>query len=86
MWDLETKVIPVIIRATGTISKSLGQYLSYTPGRHEVKKLQTTAIFGTQTVESADITVHNTYNMGNNITFSTNCKYRIATTAFFSGI
>jgi hypothetical protein len=47
MWNLETKMIPVIIGATGTISKSLKQYLSYIPGKHEVKKLQTTAIFGT---------------------------------------
>jgi hypothetical protein len=47
MWNLETKMIPVITGATGTISKSLKQYLSFIPGKHEVKKLQTTAIFGT---------------------------------------
>jgi len=47
MWNLETKVIPVIIGATGTISKSLRQYLSDVPGKHEVRKLQTTAIFDT---------------------------------------
>jgi hypothetical protein len=28
MWNVKAKVIPVIIGATGTISKSLGQYLS----------------------------------------------------------
>jgi len=33
--------------ATGTISKSLTQYLSNIPGRHEIKVLQTTAILGT---------------------------------------
>ena len=42
-----TKVIPVIIGATGTISKSLRQYLSNIPGKHEIKELQTTAILGT---------------------------------------
>jgi hypothetical protein len=47
MWNLEAKVIPVIISATGTISKSLRQYLNEVPGNHEVKKLQTTAIFDT---------------------------------------
>ena len=30
MWNVKAKVIPVIIRATGTISKSLGQYLRAT--------------------------------------------------------
>ena len=34
-------------RATGTISKSLRQYLSNIPGWHEIKELQTTAILGT---------------------------------------
>jgi hypothetical protein len=28
MWNVKAKVIPVIIGATGTISKSLRQYLS----------------------------------------------------------
>ena len=40
-------VIPVIIGATGTISKSFRKYVSNIPGKHEVKKLQKTAILGT---------------------------------------
>ena len=32
MWNEKAKVIPVIIGATGTISKSLRQYLSNIPG------------------------------------------------------
>jgi hypothetical protein len=40
MWNLNVKVIPVIIGATGTICKSVRQYLSYIPGKHEIKKLQ----------------------------------------------
>jgi len=28
MWNVKTKVIPVIIKATGTISKSLRKYVS----------------------------------------------------------
>jgi DNA-directed RNA polymerase subunit H (RpoH/RPB5) len=47
MWDAKTKVIPVIIGATGTISKSFRKYVSNLPGKHEVKKLQKTAILGT---------------------------------------
>jgi hypothetical protein len=40
-------VIPVIIGATGTISKSFRKYVSNIPGNHEVKELQKTAIVGT---------------------------------------
>jgi hypothetical protein len=47
MWYLKTKVIPVIIGATGTISKSFRKYVSNIPGNHEVKELQKRAILGT---------------------------------------
>jgi len=47
MWNVKTKVIPVIIRATGTISKSVRKYVSNIPGKHELKELQKTAILGT---------------------------------------
>jgi len=47
MWNVKTKVIPVIIGATGTISKSFRKYLSNIPGKHEVKELQKTPILGT---------------------------------------
>jgi len=47
MWNVKTKVIPVIIGATGTISKSFRKYVSSIPGKHEVKELQETAILGT---------------------------------------
>jgi hypothetical protein len=41
-------VIAVIIWATGTISKSLRQYLSNIPDKHEIQETQKTAI-GTHT-------------------------------------
>jgi Sec-independent protein translocase protein TatA len=44
MWNVKTRVIPVIIGATGTISKSFRKYVSSIPGNHEVKELQKTAI------------------------------------------
>jgi len=47
MWNVKTKVIPVIIGATGAFSKSLRKYVSNIPGKHEVKELQKTAILGT---------------------------------------
>ena len=40
-------MIPVIIGATGTISKSFRKYLSNIPGNHEVKELQIADILGT---------------------------------------
>jgi len=40
-------VIPVIIGATGTISKAFRKYVSNIPGNHEGKKLQKIAILGT---------------------------------------
>ena len=40
-------MIPVIIEATGTISKSFRQYLSHIPGKLNNKALQTTTILGT---------------------------------------
>ena len=47
MWNVETKVIPVIKGVTETISKSFRKYASNIPGKHEVKELQKTAILGT---------------------------------------
>ena len=47
MWNVKAKVIPVMLGATGTISKSLRQYLSNIPGKHEFKELQYTAILST---------------------------------------
>jgi hypothetical protein len=47
MWNVKAKVIPGLMGATGTISKSFRQYLSNIPGNHEIKELQKTAILGT---------------------------------------
>jgi hypothetical protein len=47
MWNVKTTVMPVIIAATGTISKSFTKYVSTIPGNHEVKELQKTVIVGT---------------------------------------
>jgi len=47
IWNVKTKVLPVIIGATGTTSKSFRKYVSNIPGKHEVKELQKTAILGT---------------------------------------
>jgi len=46
MWNIKSRVIPVIIGATGTISKSLRKYVSDIPGNHDAKELQKTAMLG----------------------------------------
>jgi hypothetical protein len=38
MWNAKTEVIPVIIGATGTISKSFRKYVSTIPGNHDVRE------------------------------------------------
>jgi hypothetical protein len=43
----EMLVIPVIIGATGIVSKSLQKYLETIPGQHSIDSLQKTAILGT---------------------------------------
>jgi len=45
MWTVKTKMISVIIGATGTLS--FRKYVSNIPGKYEVKELQKTAILGT---------------------------------------
>jgi hypothetical protein len=47
MWNVKTRVIPVITGATGTISKSFREYVSNIPGNHEFREPQKTAILGT---------------------------------------
>jgi hypothetical protein len=47
MWNVKTRVTPVIIGATGTISNSFRKYLSNIPVKHDIKELQKTAILGT---------------------------------------
>jgi hypothetical protein len=47
MWNVKTRLIPVKIGATGTISKSFRKYVSNITGNHEVRELKKTAILGT---------------------------------------
>ena len=40
MWNVTSNVIPAIIRATGTTSKSLRQYLSNISGKRKIKEIK----------------------------------------------
>jgi hypothetical protein len=45
--NIKTKLNPVIIGATVTVSKSFRKYLSHIPAKHDIKQLHKTAILGT---------------------------------------
>jgi fructose-1,6-bisphosphatase/sedoheptulose 1,7-bisphosphatase-like protein len=47
MWNMKCFVIPVIIGATGIVSKSLQKYLETITGQHSIDSLQKTVILGT---------------------------------------
>jgi hypothetical protein len=83
MWNVKAKVIPVIIGATETISKPLRQYLTNIRRQHKIKELQKTAILGTAHITYCGkfyLEVQNIFHKRNNITCSTNRKYRTAAT------
>jgi hypothetical protein len=46
MWNLKCTVIPVIIGATGIVTRSLRKNLEAVPGKHSIYSLQKTTILG----------------------------------------
>ena len=47
MWNLKCTIVPVIIGATGIVTRSLKKNLESIPGKHSIDSLQKTAILGT---------------------------------------
>ena len=47
MWNLKCAIIPVIIGATGIVTRSLRKNLEAVPGKHLKDSLQKTVILGT---------------------------------------
>jgi hypothetical protein len=73
-------VIPVITGEAGTILGPFIRHLNNAPGENKIKELQRiTILHCTYTAESTNVKEQNIFNMRNNITCSTNCKYRAAT-------
>jgi len=75
-------VTPVILWATGTISKTFRKRPAQHSGKERSRgntKRKKTAIFGTAHILRKVLMLkYETFNMGNNITCTTNCKYRTA--------
>ena len=93
MWIVKTKVISVIIGATGTISKSCRKYVSSIPGNQEFKELKKTAILDTAHILRKVLTQrYNGVNAGTSNICIMNSYIRIAATQcslgrwFVSGI
>jgi len=86
MWTVKTKVIPAIIGATGTISKSFRKYMSNITGKHEVKELQKTATLGTAHIlRTVLMQKHNRFNTETNDISTMNSNNRIAATLYSLG-
>ena len=47
MWNLKCTIIPIVIGATGILTRSLRKHLEAVPGKHSIDSLQKTAILGT---------------------------------------
>jgi len=47
MWNLKCTVVPVIIGATGIVTRSLRKDMEAVPGKHSIDSLQKTATLGT---------------------------------------
>jgi len=50
MWNLKCTIIPVLIGATGIVTRSLRKNLEAVPGRHSIDSLQKTPILGTSNI------------------------------------
>jgi hypothetical protein len=87
MWNVKTKVIPVIIGVTGITSKSFRKYMSNIPGNHEVKELQKTATLGTAHIfRKVLMQRHNGVNAETSDMSTMNSNTRIAATRCSLGI
>ena len=47
LWNLKCTIIPVIIGAIGTVTRSLRKNLEAVPGKHSIDSLHKTAVLGT---------------------------------------
>jgi hypothetical protein len=86
MWNIKTDVIPVIIEATGTISKSFRKYVSNVLGIHKVQELQKTARLGTAHIlRKVLMCKRNRFNIGASDVCTMNSNNRIAATLYSLG-
>jgi len=86
MWNVKTKLIPVIIGAIGTNSKSFRKYVSNIIGKHEMKELQKAAILDTAHIlRKVLMQKHNRFNTETSDISTMNSNNRIAATLYSLG-
>jgi hypothetical protein len=63
MWNVRTKVTPVITGATGTVSRSFRKYLSNVSGKHEISNYRKQPYWAlhTHTAGSSSVEEQNIY-------------------------
>jgi hypothetical protein len=47
MWNVKCTIIPIVIGATGIVTRSLRKNFEAVPGKHSIDSLQKTALLGT---------------------------------------
>jgi hypothetical protein len=80
MWNVKTKVTPVIIGTTGTTPKSFRKYLRKTSKKHETKELQKTDIGTAHVIREVLMYKYETFMIGYRIIFTKNCNHTKTTT------
>jgi hypothetical protein len=50
MWNPKCTIIPIVIGATGIVTRSLKKNLEAVPGKHSIDSVQKTAILGTSDI------------------------------------
>jgi hypothetical protein len=79
-------VIPVIIGATGTFSKSFRKYVSTIPGKHDVRELQKTSVLGTaHIIRNVLVSKYTRANAETSYVGTIHSSDRIATTLYSLG-
>jgi hypothetical protein len=59
MWNMKCFIIPVIIEATGIVTKGLKIYLETIPGKHSVDSLQKKQLYWEHTHYKESTTIRN---------------------------
>jgi hypothetical protein len=57
MWNLKCMIIPVIIGATGIVTRNLRENLEAIPGKHSIDSLQKTASYTGDVTHNTESTV-----------------------------
>ena len=75
MWNLKCTIIPIIIGATGIVSRSLRKNLEAVPGKHSIDSLQETSILGTSHIIIIIIIIISSSSSSSSSSMISHCLY-----------